>query len=219
MTKRLVAYIALGLLFAMFCGAMVLGGLSFFPRSGTDAMKSVTVELSSDRGHGSGVVISRNFILTVAHVSSEAKTTPLDVLFADGSHGLAVQFWQDPSRDVAVMILLKATKITPARLSGAALVDVQEIWSAGYPLDLPLSIQRGAIASPQVSNVKMDHGTENGAAVYTNLTMAPGDSGGPVFNASGEVVGLNDFTTQFASFSGIVAMQAVLADIQSVTGL
>jgi len=192
-----------------------------FPQQGPryDAMKMATVELSTEDGHGSGVIISPNFILTVAHVASVANGHLMDVLFADGTHGMAVELWEDPSRDVAVMVLISATKLAPARLSKLPLKEFEEIWSVGYPLDLPLSIQKGNVASPEVSTVQMDHGADNKAAVYTVITMAPGDSGGPVFNSSGEVVGLNDFITKFGALSGIVAMQAIRDDVQAVTGV
>lgn len=186
-----------------------------------DAMKAATVELSMKGGHGSGVIISPNFILTVAHVSSEAKGMPMDVLFSDGTHGTAIELWEDPDRDVAVMALLKATKIKPARLSGRPVTTGQEVWGAGYPLDLPLSIQHGEVASDQISSVPLDDGKTKNGAVYLNMTMGPGDSGGPVFNAAGEVVGLNDFMVKIGggSFSGMIAVWAFLFDIQDITGV
>lgn len=191
-----------------------------------DAMKAATVELSFlmkddkgalHKGHGSGVIISRNFILTVNHVGSAAGRE--EVLFSNGKTGWATMIWSDPARDAAIMVLDKATTINPARLASAPVTTGQEIWSAGYPLDLPLSVQHGEVVSDVISKVQMDEDNGNSAAVYTNITMAPGDSGGPVFNTSGEVVGLNDFVTQYAGFGGMVAMQAILADVRAVTGI
>ncbi len=186
-----------------------------------DAMKTATVELSMKGGHGSGVIISPNFILTVAHVSSEAKGLPMDVKFADGTHALAIELWEDPSRDVAVMVLQTATKIKPARLSETPVTMGQEVWAAGYPLDLPLSVQHGEVASGELSSVPLDDDKTKNGAIYLNVTIGPGDSGGPVFDEQGKVVGLNDFMIKIGggSFSGMIAVQAILADVRSVTGV
>jgi S1-C subfamily serine protease len=186
-----------------------------------DAMKMATVELSMKDGHGSGVIISPNFILTADHVPADAKGVPMDVLFANGTHGVATMIWHDPKRDIAVMLLQTATKLPPARLSHTPVTMGEEVWIAGYPLDLPLSIQHGEVASEKVSSVpKSDTETTDGA-IFLNATMGPGDSGGPVFNSRGEVIGVNDFMLKIGggSFSGMIAVQAVLVDVCAVTGI
>lgn len=192
------------------------------------AMKMATVELSFSLkdykgqtlyGHGSGVILSPNFILTVAHVGTASDTGVEEVLFADGSKGRAKLLWADPSRDVAIMVLAKATKLGAPRLATVPVTTGQEIWSAGYPMSLPLSVQHGEIVSDVISKIKMDDGNVSTAAIYVNITMFHGDSGGPIFNAAGEIVGLCDFGIDGSGFGGIVAMQAILADVRAVTGI
>lgn len=193
------------------------------------AMKAPTVEImisgtdSKGRhyeGHGSGVIISKNLILTVYHVASEAKDGPAVILFSDGYKGKAIMVWSDPKRDVAIMALEQATDIKPAVLSDSKVTTGQEAWSVGYPLDLPLSVQSGEVVSDELKAVKLAEDVEPATStIYTNLTMGPGDSGGPVFNHDGEVIGLNDFIAQgIGSFSGIVAMQAIIKDVKAVVG-
>lgn len=194
------------------------------------AMKSPTVEImisgTDDKGqhyegHGSGVIVSPNFILTVYHVASEARDGPAEILFSDGFKGKAVMIWSDPTRDVAIMALTEATDIKPAVLSDSKATIGQDAWSVGYPMDLPLSVQHGEVVSDELKAVRLREEVDPATStIYTNMTMGPGDSGGPVFNRDGEVIGLNDFIAQgIGSFSGIVAMQAILKDVRNVTGI
>ena len=193
-----------------------------------DVMRSQTVELlAEDKGHGSGVIISPNFILTVNHVATMADGAPLDVLFADGTKAHAALVWTDKKRDVALMALDRATKIKPAKLAIALPKVGDETWSAGYPLYLPLMIIQGNVIS--VQPIDKGFGDQASSTISINASIARGDSGGPTFNAAGEVIGLNDTVyidalpsmmpaPFYFGLAGIIGTQFILADVRAVVG-
>lgn len=192
------------------------------------AMRSQTVELiAAGKGHGSGVIISPNFILTVNHVATMADGAPLDVLFSDGTKAHAALVWADKKRDVALMVLDRATKVKPAKLATVAPKVGDELWSAGYPLYLPLSIIHGSVVS--VAPLDKGFGDQAPAVITIDASIARGDSGGPTFNAAGEVIGLNDIVVADAlpgmmpapfyfGLAGIIGTQFIADDVRAVVG-
>jgi putative serine protease PepD len=109
----------------------------------------------------------------------------MDVKFTDGTHALAVLLWADPPRDVAIMALQTATKIKPAKLASVQTKAGDEVWSVGYPLDLPLSVAHGIVTHDGVFDAGMGGDDHYKATVMIDATVLEGDSGGPVFNAAG----------------------------------
>ena len=184
------------------------------------AMRMVTVKLETARGHGSGVIISPDYILTAAHVPDHAVGHPMVVLFTDGSSSLATLVWEDEASDTAIMKLATPTKLAPAKLSHIPPHTGDTIYAVGYPLGLPLSVQRGQVVAEEPAGPSI---------IVINCTIAPGDSGGPVFNEAGEVVGINDL--QFlepiddkgsmapSAFNGMVGMQFIIDEIHAQTGV
>lgn len=210
-----------GMVLAVFGLLTACASIPTAPVDHIDAMRMATVKLEVGRGHGSGVIVSPDYILTAAHVVDHALGQPMTVLFTDGTSGLAALVWEDENRDVAIMKLVTPTRLPPAKLSHVPPHTGDTIFSAGYPLGLPLSVQRGEIASEEPADKII---------IVINCTIAPGDSGGPVFNEAGEVVGLNDL--QFlepmddegkvlapAALNGMVGMQFIIADIHAQTGI
>ena len=147
-----------------------------------------------ERPAGSGVIVhSDGYVLTAHHVVANARRivvvtpgefrTPATVVSTDAEHDLA---------------LLKADTIglSEASLGHAGLVRLdQEVVAVGYPFGLrEVSVTRGRIAAVRTKGVQR--------VFQVDAAVNPGNSGGPLFNAQGEVVGI--LTTKFTHPSGIV---------------
>ena len=143
-----------------------------------------------DSGVGSGVVISEEgIILTNLHVVQGAKR--IQVTFADGLESDAQVIAVQPHNDLAV---IKASRLPddlqPATLgSSQNLQPGDEVVAVGFPFGIGPSVSAGV-----VSGLNRQFGSE-GKTMMRGLIQAdaaanPGNSGGPLINMAGEVVGI-----------------------------
>ncbi|NJP06020.1 MAG: PDZ domain-containing protein [Chloroflexaceae bacterium] len=136
-------------------------------------------------GSGSGVIVSENgYILTNHHVVEGA--TELAVIFADGTRQDVTLVGSDPLSDVAVV---KATEAVPA----VAVVGESDALQPGetvLAIGSPLGNFRNTVTSGVVSALNRSVGNLEGL-IQTDASINRGNSGGPLINLEGEVVGLN----------------------------
>lgn len=136
----------------------------------------------------SGVVVKGNFILTAAHVISPGST--YKVFFPDGGEAIAqalgkIELSEDKTRpDVALMRILKSKQYPGVAMSLADLHEDEPCLSIAYPESLDQAqptIRFGRVIDPLNSR----------GFIRSTALMEPGDSGGPLFNLSGELIGLH----------------------------
>ena len=148
-------------------------------------------ESDTESGVGTGVVIKDDgTILTNFHVVAGAKK--LKVTFFDGTEANAIVIGAQPDKDLAV---LKPEKIPddlePAILgSSQQLVPGDAVVAVGFPFGIGPSVSSGV-----VSGMNRHFKSPDGQHVLTGLIQFdaaanPGNSGGPLVNMSGEVVGI-----------------------------
>ena len=144
-----------------------------------------------ERGVGTGVVIvDKGVILTNLHVVAGADK--IKVTFADGLEAVATITGMQPENDLAV---LQAQKIPddliPATLrSTADLMPGDQVAAVGFPFGIGPSVSAGV-----VSGLKRGFRSPEGKQELSNLIQFdaaanPGNSGGPLVNMDGEVVGI-----------------------------
>jgi S1-C subfamily serine protease len=141
-------------------------------------------------GIGTGVVINtRGDILTAYHVV--AGDTEIDVLFADGSRAMAEVFTAQPQNDIAVLHpLTPPDLIVPAVLGSSSGTRVgDEAFAVGNPLGLVASISSGVISGLNRS-YELDGGGRIEGLIQFDAAVNPGNSGGPLLNRSGQVIGI-----------------------------
>lgn len=157
-------------------------------------------------GHGSGVAIAPDMVLTNAHVVADLRTD--DTLIAgivpsEGRKGyLARVFAWSPRNDLALLKLAEPGSITPATLFPGDVGDGADVFAVGYPgnVDAAQGLGLSQIVQPQAA-VKTRGSLSAGRsanAFDTLLHTAPigtGNSGGPLLDSCGRVIGINSFGT------------------------
>jgi S1-C subfamily serine protease len=144
-----------------------------------------------ERGVGTGVVIvDKGVILTNLHVVNGARR--IGVLFSDGTESDADVISTQPENDLAVLqAKTLPDDLVPATLrSTADLLVGDEVMAVGYPFGIGASASAGV-----VSGLRREYRSPEGKRVLTNLIQFdaaanPGNSGGPLVTADGEVVGI-----------------------------
>jgi S1-C subfamily serine protease len=147
-----------------------------------------TVDGAPRRGTGAGVVVNADgTVLTALHVVEGASS--ITVTFADGTQSPATIAVDQPDNDIATLTPARLPEtVVPAVLGGSVAVG-SPVFAVGHPLGLTDSLSAGVVSALDRSVTvegkrKLDHLIQIDAAVN------PGNSGGPLLNKAGQVVGI-----------------------------
>ncbi len=155
-------------------------------------------------GLGSGVLISSDcHILTAAHVVDG--TTKIKVKTQDGELRNATVLFSEKSADIALLKLDVPDKgLKHATLGDSDVTAVgQNVYAIGSPYGMENSFSSGIISAFRSFNTLYD-GTVNIEFIQTDAAINSGNSGGPLFNSSGEVIGIaSSILTVSGGFQGI----------------
>src|SRR5919197_954747 len=151
------------------------------------------------QAQGSGFVYDSNGdIITNDHVVADA--TKVSVMFADGSKYSAKVVGTDPSTDLAVIkVDAPAGKLHPLSLGDSSKLEVGDgVVAIGSPFGLEETVTSG-IVSALGRDISAQNNFTISGVIQTDAAINHGNSGGPLLNMAGEVVGVN---TQIESDSG-----------------
>jgi len=146
----------------------------------TDWLRRITVRIAGSRNsHGSGILwSSEGLIVTNAHVASSSEH---EIELSDGRK---LQGWllaRDPKIDLAA-IVITANNLSAASVRGARTMRVGEIVLAvGNPFDGVGAVSTGIVHQP-VGRLPW---------LVADIRLAPGNSGGPLSDSQGNVIGVN----------------------------
>lgn len=147
-------------------------------------------------GQGSGFVIGADgLILTNYHVLEDGGD--IEVSLADGRRFRGVIVGADPATDLAV-IKVDAEDLMPVEWGDSDQVEVgTPVWAVGSPFGLQQTVTFGIISGKHRVDFRstragrVNAGTPYGDLMQSDVALNPGNSGGPLVNAMGQVVGVN----------------------------
>ena len=167
------------------------GGYDFFGWGGGGYSYDV-------EGVGTGFVVDKaGYILTNSHVVNDGDTKSINVSLYDGETVPAIILWNNSTLDLAIIKIEGVDDLVEAELGDSDEINVGSYAAAiGNPLGLAFerSMSQGIISG---LNRSIDVQNESGSTssmeglIQTDATINNGNSGGPLLNSHGQVVGIN----------------------------
>jgi len=191
------------------------GGLSLqaIYEKAIPSVVSISCQTPSGASTGTGVVISQQgYLLTNAHVVADAQM--IRILFSDGQEQVASIVGTDTVSDLAVLHV-HTQDLVPAEFGDSGSLRVGDLVVAiGDPLGAEL---RGTMTDGIVSAINRDIVTQGRTMtlIQTNAALNSGNSGGPLLNCYGQVVGIN--TMKIGDYMSDAGVEGLGFAIPSVT--
>ncbi len=152
-------------------------------------------------GVGTGIIVDeKGYILTNSHVISDGKAKEIVVQLTDGREVSGTVLWNDKSIDLAI-VKIEAVNLTAAELGNSDDVKIGAYAAAiGNPLGLAFdrSVTQGVVSGlNRTITVKEGQSpiTMDGL-IQTDASINSGNSGGPLLNSAGQVIGINSAKAQ-----------------------
>lgn len=147
-------------------------------------------------GNGSGWVIdSEGHVITNSHVVGDADK--IMVRFRDGSRFEAEVVGQDAKTDIAVL-KIDAPDLRAASIATKPVKKGEIVFAFGSPLDFDFSMSQGLVSAVGRETGALRHLSGYESFIQTDAAINQGNSGGPLVNIYGQIVGMN---TAIASVS------------------
>ena len=146
------------------------------------------------QGQGSGFILdTQGHILTNNHVIDNAQS--VEVTLWNKKRYKATVIGADRNHDIALLQIQGAADLQPATLADSKNLMVgQRVYAIGNPFGFSGTMTRGIISA--IRSIGMPSGNKIEDAIQTDASVNPGNSGGPLLNSHGEVIGI---TTLIAS--------------------
>ncbi len=152
---------------------------------------------------GSGMIVDSNgYILTNSHVVGDGQYDKITVSLIDGSTAEGKVLWNDTTLDMAV-VKIEKTGLPAVELGDSDEIMVGEpVVAIGNPMTLELerTVTQGVISGLNRS-ITFENGITIKPLIQTDASINSGNSGGPLFNAEGKVIGIN--TAKMSSAEGL----------------
>ena len=142
-------------------------------------MWNATVVVENGPGHGTGVIIGRDRVLTAYHVVDEGV---LEIEFFGGERVAAEVYWADPNLDLAMVAVPVPSRYRASQLFCGELDRSQKLTAIGHPLTTRWVSVEGSLGAPR--KIDLDR------LLPLSFDLSLGNSGGPVFDEAGRVVGI-----------------------------
>jgi putative serine protease PepD len=173
-----------------------------------EAVEPSVVQVETNRGLGSGFVLDETgLVVTCNHVVSDV--TLAEVVFADGRRAPVIGVcYEDPRQDIAILSIKPPGRVTALALAPTSPKKGAPIVAFGSPVGLSFTISDGSVSAlrtvgellaldgPFKGILRGDASFElalNVRLVQITSSTMPGNSGGPVVDFLGNVVGISSF--------------------------
>jgi S1-C subfamily serine protease len=141
-----------------------------------------------EQGQGSGFILDKEgHILTNNHVVEGAQS--VEVTLSNRKNYKATVLATDKAHDLALLQINNAPDLQPAILADSKNLMVgQRVYAIGNPFGFQGTMTRGIISA--LRSVQLPSGVKIDNAIQTDASVNPGNSGGPLLNSHGEVIGI-----------------------------
>ncbi len=156
-----------------------------------ERLRPAVVGISRGRGGGSGFVFTPDgYVLTNAHVVDDARE--VKITFGDGSTKSGAVIGADPHTDLAVVRARSlAAGAAPADLGSSARLRVgQLVVAIGNPLGFDFTVSAGVV-SALGRGMRSESGRLIENMIQSDVALNPGNSGGPLADSRGRVIGVS----------------------------
>ena len=155
-----------------------------------DWLKQCVVEIRLDDSAGTGFTWAFDVVVTNAHVARAAR---LDVRLPDGQARAARLRVADRSRDLAILDVPGLGLPAVQRRDPALLRPGEVLFAIGHPLGVRHALSSGVLHSvgPLPDGYPVPPQVRRRTWMQADLRLAPGNSGGPLADSEGRVVGIN----------------------------
>ncbi|MBW8839025.1 MAG: trypsin-like peptidase domain-containing protein [Gemmatimonadetes bacterium] len=162
------------------------------------AITPTVVSVTQDEGSGSGIIVDKSgVVLTNAHVVGNSRT--VGVGLADGRTLNGQVLGRDPTIDVAV-VRVPAQNLPVAPIGDSDKLEVgQSAIAVGNPLGLERTVTAGVVSAIN----RNPRGISLDGLIQTDAAISPGNSGGPLVDTHGRVIGINTAVLAGAGASGL----------------
>ena len=162
---------------------------------------SIYSEVGGGSSSGTGIIISESgYIVTNQHVVSAAKS--ITITLENGKNHFATVVGEDDQTDIAVL-KISTQGLTSAEFSDSQNVEVGDaVVAIGNPLNQTLTMTNGIISAV---NRNISYNGTMMTLLQTNAALNSGNSGGPLINTYGQIVGVTNMkmTSSYSSIEGI----------------
>lgn len=157
-------------------------------------------------GHGSGFAVSPDLVLTNAHVVAplaEDANMKAGIVPSQGSSGyFAKVVAYSPRNDLALLRLAEKGKLLTATLFTGPVTDGEDVYAVGYPGNVdqaeglqPADLMRPTVPVKTRGAVSAGRNTKGFDTILHTAPLGTGNSGGPLLDSCGRVIGANSFGT------------------------
>ncbi|MDR7419850.1 MAG: serine protease [Armatimonadota bacterium] len=182
--------------------------------------KDALVLIETPGGTGSGFIVSPTLVATACHVVKGAAAIQVH-FWAARSRAAGRQLLCDERRDIAFIATSVPEGAVKLEFSGDKVAQGEQIWVWGFPLGTTIATEP-SVSAGIVSATETAQGF-----IALDVSGAPGNSGGPVVNGRGKVVGIfvaswnvqGQGTTGFKYAASGVAAESLLRDTTAQTSL
>jgi putative serine protease PepD len=180
---------------------------------------SMVVVISDGRSIGSGTIVNVDgAVLTARHVIVDVAS--IELVFADGTRSVASVASSDAATDSALLTPETLPEIVVPAVLGGGITVGSPVVAVGHPFGLTNSLSDGVV-SGLGRRVTVEDGSELADLIQFDAAVNPGNSGGPLLNDRGEVVGVVTALanpSDDASFIGIGFAVPVLTAVGGAGG-